>query len=121
MKKKLTVKEAKLVKARAEGKSITEAGLEAGYGNTPEAARVSAHRVLQKATVQQALEKAMEKLNLTPERALKPIDEALDHEDLDMRLKGSDRALKLLVPKQESPISINFNQVVQQDKDEFGI
>ena len=37
---------------------------------------------LSKPNIQQAIETAMVKLNLTPERALKPIDDALDDDDV---------------------------------------
>lgn len=55
----LTVKQRKTVKGVIEGKTVTQAALDAGYGNTPEAASVSGSRALNKAraTMGEALDK----------------------------------------------------------------
>jgi aspartate aminotransferase-like enzyme len=39
---------------------------------------------------------AMEKMNITPERILAPINDALDDDDVRTRLMGSDRAIKAM-------------------------
>lgn len=118
-KPKLTVKQAKIIKGKIDGKTQRDIGLELYPNATPESASVLITRELKKVNVQEALENAMIKLNITPERAMKPIDEALDHEDLEMRLKGSDRALKLMTPKGESPTFNNFGTVINELKDKY--
>lgn len=111
-KPKLTPKQALLVRGIAEGKTKQEAGIDAGYGSNPESTSAIVSETLKIPKVQEAIEQAMVKLNLTPERALKPIDEALDHEDLEMRLKGSDRALKIMgIAKDKQPLGNQFIQV----------
>lgn len=95
-KPKLTMKQAKFVKGIAEGKTNTQSALEAYDTDSEKVASVIASENLGKPNIQEAIEIARVKLNLTPERALKPIDDALNSEDLEMRLKGSDRALKLM-------------------------
>lgn len=121
MGKKLTVKETKLVKGIAVGKTKQAAALEAGYGNGTNAASASvqASDALNKPKVQEALHAALEKAGITPDLAIAPIGQALRDDDLDMRLKGSDRALKLMMPKENPNININFNQIAQRDKDEY--
>lgn len=130
MAKGLTVKETKLVKARAEGKTISDAAKIAEYlpNATDETRRVEASRTLQKPHVQEALQVALEKHGITLDRAIEPISKALvatkveikgndtdGHfaevvEDLDMQLKGSDRALKLMNIGQGAGTTIIFNQ-----------
>lgn len=104
MAKKLTPKQAKLVKGIAQGKPKQVAALEAGYGTSLSSAGVIANETLRNPNVQNALQVALEKAGVTPELAVAPIAEALRHDDLDMRLKGSDRATKIMQPKeQEQP------------------
>jgi len=93
---RLTPKQAKFVEGLAKGKTHTQSALEAYDTDSEKVASVIAAENLGKPSIQQALEIARVELNITPERALKPIDEALNHEDLEMRLKGSDRALKIM-------------------------
>lgn len=95
-KTKLTPKQAKFVRGIAEGKTNTQSALEAYDTESYEVANAIAVENLQKPSIQEAVEIARVKLNLTPERALKPIDDALNDDDLEMRLKGSDRALKIM-------------------------
>lgn len=122
MSKRLTPKQAKFVKGLAAGKSGTQAALEAYDTTDPNTAKVIASENLTKPNVRDAIENAMMKLNLTPERALKPIDDALKHDDLDMRLKGTDRWLKL-IPKDkgDTNINLNFNQVSDELRNKYGI
>jgi len=112
-KPKLTPKQAKFVRGIAEGKTNTDSALEAYDTNSYETAAVIATENLKKPNVQQAVELARIKLNITPERALKPIDDALNDDDLEMRLKGSDRALKIMgiTNKDNGTPSIQFNQI----------
>ena len=95
-KPKLTMKQAKFVKGIAEGKPPTVSALDAYDTDSYGTAAVIASENINKPNVKEAIDLAMVKLNLTPERALKPIDDALDSDDLEMRLKGSDRAIRLM-------------------------
>ena len=120
-KPKLTTKQAKFVKGIADGKTNTDSALEAYDTNSYETAAVIATENLKKPNIQDAIELARLKLNLTPERALKPIDDALNDDDLEMRLKGSDRALKLMNigNKSDNNTINNFGQMVVQAKDKY--
>jgi len=120
-KPKLTTKQAKFVKGIADGKTNTDSALEAYDTNSYETAAVIATENLKKPNIQDAIELARVKLNLTPERALKPIDDALNDDDLEMRLKGSDRALKLMNigNKSDGNTINNFGQMVVQAKDKY--
>lgn len=79
-----------------------------------------ATRTLHKPKVQDALPKELRKQNITLERALNPISKALAAkkkdldgktiDDIELQLKGSDRALKLLLPnKGEGSLNVNLN------------
>lgn len=123
-KPKLTQKQAKFVRGIAEGKTNTQSAIDAydiESKDVVNVAAVIANENLNKPNIQQALEQAMVKLNLTPERALQPIDDALNNEDVKTRLMGSDRALKLMQPKEQQGININFNQIASEQKDKYGI
>lgn len=119
---KITPKQAKIIKSKVEGYTQNDIAKVVYPNATPESGAVLVSRELRKVNVQEALQEAMEKLNLTPERALKPIDDALDAEDLEMRLKGSDRALRLMMPRGDG-VTINqqFNVVAQEQRDKYGI
>ena len=140
--KRLTVKQTKLVQGIAQGKTVKVAGQEAGYGTTPESSRVIAHEVLRNPTVQEALQVALEKNGITLDRAIAPIGKALvatkvlitgkDEDafaevvdDIDVQLKGSDRALKLMGISQgdtnNQTVNINFNQVAEDVRKSIGI
>jgi phage terminase small subunit len=118
-KPKLTVKQAKFVKAKAEGKTGVEAAMIA-YDTTDvrTAAAISSEN-LTKPNIQEVLNNAMEKAGITVEAAIAPIGEALRNDELDMRLKGSDRALKLMLPKAETTTNINFGTVINEMKDKY--
>lgn len=124
-KPKLTPKQAKFVRGIAEGKTNTQAVIEAYDIESKDIENVAssiAAENLRKPTIQDAIELARVKLNLTPERALKPIDDALNDDDLEMRLKGSDRALKLMgiANRDKTGDTINnFGQMVVQQKDKY--
>lgn len=115
-KPKLTRKQAEFVKGIAEGKTQTKAALDAYdiEGKDPERiASALAVENLGKPSIQEAIELARVKLNITPERVLKPIDDALNDDDLEMRLKGSDRALKIMGigKNKEGGNTFNFTQI----------
>lgn len=122
-KPKLTPKQAKFVRGIAEGKTNTDSALEAYDTDSYETAAVIATENLKKPNVQQAVELARVKLGITPERALKPIDDALNSDDLEMRLKGSDRALKIMgiANKDNSGTSIQFNQIQINQKGKYDL
>lgn len=123
-KPKLTVKEAKLVKAKAEGKTHVQAAKEAEYlpNASDRTIQTEVNNTLKKPHVQEALYAALKRKGLTPDDIMNPVAEALKHDELDMRLKGHDRAMKIIQPKGDGgTVNINFNNVAKEDKDEFGI
>jgi hypothetical protein len=121
-KPKLTVKQAKFVKGVAEGKPKYKAAMDAYNTTSMDVAANIANENLKKTTIQEALHIALEKAGITVDLAVAPISQALKDDDLDMRLKGSDRALRLMLPKTDNPtVNINFNQAAQRDSDEFGL
>lgn len=143
--KTLTVKEAKLVKAKAQGKTHAVAYKEAGYSlgenNPDKVARVNASKVLAKPHVQDLLQKELKKQGITIEAVVKPIAEGLVAEkvsivgngdqamaeitpDHNVRIKSSQIASKWLGLEQEqggTTVNLNFNNIAKQDKDNFGI
>lgn len=142
MAKPLTVKEARLVKGIAQGKKKQQAGIDAGYTGKPETISATVSETLKKPKVQEALEKAFIKHGIDIDSAVAPIGKALKAtkveihgngeeafaevvEDIDMQLKGSDRALRLMNIGQNreggTTVNLNFNNIAKQDKDDFGI
>lgn len=129
-KQELTVKQAKLVKGRAEGKTILQAANDANYlpNAKDESRRVEASKTLQKPYVKEALDIAFKKHGIDLDSAIAPIGKALKAtkvqihgngeeafaevvEDIDLQLKGSDRALKLMgIGKDNGGTTIIFNQ-----------
>ena len=66
MNRELTVKQKKLVKGIAEGKTKRQAAIDAGYSpDNPEAASVSASQQLKKPNVREAFLEAMDKAGIT--------------------------------------------------------
>lgn len=139
-KPKLTVKEAKLVKAKAEGKKHDEAWDEAGYSqNSSKVVKVvNTSKILSKPKVQEALQAELEKQGITLEKALKPIADGLEadkpgwtdkdgvfHEgtrDHSIRLKASGMALDLMGVKQQKDSGTtvnNFGTIVAEMKDKY--
>jgi HEAT repeat protein len=120
-KKDLTSKQAKFVKGIAEGKPNYVAALEAYDTDQPEVANAIAVENLQKPSIQEAIELARVKLNITPERVLKPIDDALNDDDVKTRLMGTDRALKLMGigKNKDDPNVTNFVQIYNDMRDKY--
>lgn len=123
---KLSDKEAKFVQGIADGKPDYKAALDAYDIKSKHqigTASAIASENLDKPRIQDAIEKARINLNITPERALKPIDDALNDDDLEMRLKGSDRALKIMgiANKDNSGTSIQFNQIQINQKGKYDL
>lgn len=137
----LTVKEVKLIKALVSGKSIGQAGMIATGSTNPQSGATQAGRMLKSVDVQEALAVAFEKHGITLDAAIEPIGKALKAtkvqitgqgdqafaevvEDIDLQLKGSDRALKLMNVGQDRDgggNTYNFINVAKTDKDEFGL
>lgn len=120
-KPKLTQKQAKFVKGIAEGKPATVSAQESYDVKNYGTAAVIASENLNKPNVKEAIDLAMVKLNLTPERVLKPIDDALNDDDVKTRLMGTDRALKLMNigNKSEGNTINNFGQMVLEQKGKY--
>lgn len=94
---KLTVKQAKFVKAKAEGKSGTQAYMEA-YGTTnANVAKVEASRTLTKPNVQEALQAEMARQGITLEKIIKPVADALEAEKVHIVGNG-EQAMAEIVP-----------------------
>ena len=139
MGKQLTVKEAKLVKGVAQGKPKYIAATEAGY--SPKSAGMIASETLRKPNVQEALQKELHKQGITLEQAIAPISKALKAtkvqihgngeeafaevvEDIDLQLKGSDRALKIMGISNKgegNTVNINFNQHIQEQRAKYNL
>lgn len=130
-KPKLTPKQAKFVEGIAKGKNQTQAALEAYDVSNYETAAVIATENINKPNVKAALEPILAKHNISLETAIAPIGKALQAtkvvitgndkdghfaevvEDLEMQLKGSDRALKLMGigQKDDTPQGNTFIQI----------
>lgn len=80
--RELTVKQSKLVQGVASGKTKQQAALDAGYGNGINAASASvqASETLNKPNVQAALQAALIKHGINPDRTIQRVSEALDAE-----------------------------------------
>lgn len=132
---KLTAKQAKFVKAKAEGKTGTAAAMEA-YGVDYKSASVIASTNLKKVSIQQALHAEFEKQGITLERIVRPISDALDATkivtsptepdkeiaDHPTRLKASNMAAQFLGINKQPAVEggIHFHQHVEGKKSEYG-
>lgn len=138
-KPKLTMKQAKFVKAKAEGKTGTEAAMIAYDVKDSRVASVISAENLAKPSIQQAVQESMERQGLTVDLVVKPIVDGMtavksgfnkDGEYLEFgpdhstRLKASGMALDLMGAKSRGEgtnVNINFNQIAQEQKDRYGI
>ena len=101
------------------GGNATKAVLAAYDTTSRERASSMGSQILQKPRVQDAIEKELAKQNITLSLALKPIAKGLKAkkkredgkmvDDLELQLKASDRALKLLFPTQKGENNLNLN------------
>lgn len=132
MTKKLTPKERKLVEAKAKGKTHIEAANAANYlpNGSTNTRQVEVARTLNKPHVKEALDIALRRHDITLDKALAPIAKGLqakkvvsvegdfyqtDVDDLDMQLKASDRALKLMgVHNNSENATQNFIQIINE-------
>jgi phage terminase small subunit len=140
-KPKLTVKEAKLVKAKVKGMTHAQAYKAAGYKDTSqEVAVANTHKVLKRPNVQEALQQALEKHNLTPDRIMSVVNDGMSAEkvvivgkdndafadvqpDHSIRLKAAGMAAGFmgLNKTPEGTTNYNFINVQEKDKEEFGL
>ena len=135
-KPKLTVKQAKFVKAKAEGKTGTEAAMIAYDVVDPKTAAVISSENLNKPNIQQAVQESMVRQGIDIDSVVKPIadgliankihlygDEVDYTPDHSVRLKASGMALDLMGVKRQSDtnVTINFNQHMTEQKDKYGL
>lgn len=119
----ITIKEAKLVKGIAEGKTRQAAALAAYDTTDPATASAIASETLKKPNVQEALHMELERQGITLEKIVKPVANALNSEEVELQLKGHDRAMKIIAPRngEGATVNINFNQHVQEQRDKYGL
>ena len=107
-KPKLTVKQAEFVKEYVKNNGNGSAAAKKVYNTTTDlAARAIASENLTKPNIQQALLRAAERMGITEEKIMQPVVDALNDEQLDMRLKGHDRIVKLINGK-ENGLQLNI-------------
>ena len=131
---KPTPKEAKYLAGVAAGKTKVQAAMDAYDVKSKVTASQMAAELSHKPRIQRELIKILERQGITLERAIAPIGQALTAEktneytgeitpDIPTRLKGSDRALKLLGVKLDQneggTTNYNFINVVNKDREEF--
>lgn len=131
----VTEKQKKLVKAMVKtGGNKTKAGMIAYKTKKPANAKKMADKALKQPNVQQALANELKKQGITLDAAITPIAKGLKAkartmkgaliydedgnplDDLDTQLKASDRALKLLLPKDSPEANLNFNFKIDSAK-----
>lgn len=97
MANKLTPKQAKYVKEyiKNDGNG-TKAALAAYNVKNEQTASAISTENLRKPLIAESLIKAAERMGVTEEKIMQPVVDALDNENLDMRLKGHDRIVKLI-------------------------
>jgi hypothetical protein len=137
----ITIKEAKLIKGIAEGKTPRESALATYNVSTPESASAMASKTLAKVNVRAALDAELAKQGITLEKIIQPVAAALDAKiriksvvtgetveidapDLEMNLKGHDRAVKLmgLHNTGDGGNTINnYGTIVAAQREKYGI
>lgn len=105
--KKLTPKQAKFVKEYVKEGNATKAALKAYDVKNEHTANTIGAENLAKPGIQQALLRAAERMGITEEKIMQPVVDALNDEQLDMRLKGHDRIVKLINGK-ENGLQLNI-------------
>ena len=107
-KPKLTVKQAKFVKeyVKNDGNG-TKAALKAYDAKDETVASSIATENLRKPYIMDELLKAARRQGITEEKIIQPVVDALNDEQLDMRLKGHDRIVKLINGK-ENGLQLNI-------------
>lgn len=147
----LSPTQAKVVKAKVEAELAdipqAEAARKVFPNQTPAAASVSMSRELKKANVQEALQEALAKHNLTPDRIMGVVDDAMgankvvegaiasdegkvyktlvetDAPDHSIRLKAAGMAAQFMGIGKTAPIEggIHFHQHVAEQREKYGI
>lgn len=119
----LTVKQRKFVKNKASGMHTVTAYRKAGYkGKSEVTARVRGSKLLKNPNVRQAFEEELIKQGITLEAIVKPVVNALRDDNIEIQLKGHDRALRMIMPKEDNtPTNINFFNIAGQEKNEFNL
>jgi phage terminase small subunit len=132
--KQLTVKEAKLVKAKVKGKTHVEAAKEAGYlpNASDRTIQTEVYETLKKPHVKEALDRALVKHGITLDTAIAPIGKGLHAmkqneftgeitEDIKLQLQASDRALKLMgVGQSKDDVTTqNFIQINNEIRNKY--
>ncbi len=132
----LKAKTTKLIEGVVQGKTIQAAAVEAGFGRSPESASTLATREFKKVEVQQALQQALLDHGIDINLAIAPISKALNAkkvvaiegdfyqtevDDIDLQLKGSDRALKLMGVGLSDNASPTFVLIMNNQRDKYGI
>lgn len=141
---KLSPTQAKVVKAKVEAELAdlpqAVAARKVFPNQTPAAASVSMSRELKKANVQEALQSALEKYDLTPDRIIGVVNDAMDASktvilgngeesfadqvpDHPVRLKAAGMAAQFMgIGKNgDGGASIHFHQHVAEQRDKYGI
>lgn len=137
-KPKLTMKQAKFVKGVAAGKPGYKAALDAYDTESLEVANAIAVENLQKPSVKEAIDIEMAKQGLTMDKIIEPVTLALnatirerrsdgsvedtEAPDIELRLKGHDRAVKLMsfgMKKDDGATINNFGQMIVQQKERY--
>lgn len=100
MASKLTPKQAKFVKEyfKNDGNG-TKAALAAYNVKNEQTASAISTENLRKPLIAESLIKAAQRMGITEDKIMQPVVDALDDENLDMRLKGHDRIVKLIGAK----------------------
>lgn len=113
--KPLTLREHKLVKGVAAGKTKRQAAIDAGYsGKTPEVVSTIASNTLKKVNVQEALHEELARQGITLEAIVKPIADGLKAKigktpDHAIRLRSSSMAAQFLgIGKNTGDVTMNF-------------
>lgn len=137
--KQLSKKQIDIVKGKVAGKSGREIGKQVYPNAKPETQSVMVSREIKKDNVQAALQEAFKKNGITLDAAIEPIGKALkatkivihgnkedafaeEVEDLDLQLKGSDRALKLMgIGQDTSGVTNNFLIISSEQKEKYGM
>jgi phage terminase small subunit len=128
--KRLTQKQQGFVRDYVKMKNGTKAIIKNYKVTKEKTASAMAVENLGKPSIQNAIDKALVKHNITLDRALKPIDNGLNamkqdnisgaiSEDLNIQLKASDRALKLLGVTQSNSGQTAFVNVINIDKEKY--
>lgn len=138
---KITVKEAKLVKAKVKGLTHKQAYDEAGYAPTNyNSSVVNTNKILSRPNVQEALAVALEKHNITPDRTLNRVSEALDAEKVTIVGNGDqsmaeitpDHSTRLSAVKiahnlmgigqsKETPTTANYVQIINEKGSKYNV